>query len=114
MIIIKFLGLLALGMFLVCIVIATKNAMDTLITQHFVQTKVRKALVENLYIIMKTNEQMKKDLMVAGLKEEDAEEYLAYLRDIPRHKIEEEFHGLYGNEVPLDLDMILGKDDKDE
>ena len=114
MIIIEFLGLLALGMFLVCVVIAIKNAIDTLITQHFVQTKVRKALVENLYIIMKTNEQMKKDLMVAGLEEEDAEEYLAYLRDMPRHKIEEEFHGLYGDEVPLDLDMILGEDDKDE
>lgn len=119
MIIIKFLGLLALGMFLVCLVIAIKNAIDVEINKHFVIKNIKNELTKSLYLLTKANQEIKNNLKEIGIAtndlDKDIDEMLSYLDTIPRDEIEKEWNYISGGSYPIDLDEILdNKDDKNE
>ena len=114
MIVIKFLGLLALGMFLVFITLVIKNAIDTEINRHFIIKNVRKNITESLYLVIRANEEMKRDFLALGGDIDDYEDMLTYLRYTPRREREESSEEIAGDRFPLDLDDVLGKEDRDE
>ena len=105
--IIKFLGLLALGMFLILVIISIKNVMDAEITKMIIQTKVRKAITKSVYLVMKSNEELKKTLHDAGADDEEVEDMLEYLRGLSRDEIKKECEFVYGESFDCDLDALI-------
>ena len=111
MIVIKFLGLMALGMFLVFLILVIKNAIDAEMNRHFIIKNVKRHITESLYMVIKANEQMKKDLIALGFDPEDYEDMVKYLRDTPRSELEQGWEEIAGEKFPLDLSDILGDED---
>lgn len=117
--IIEFLGLLALGMFLVSLVIAIKNAIDVEINKHFIVKNVRRELTRSLFLLTKANEEVTKSLKDMNIEtkdiDKDIDEMVEYLRDVPQDDLEKQWDTISGGSYPISLDEILdNKDDKNE